>query len=257
MKRPAEKPNTERWLLPYSDMMNLLLILFIILFAMSKTDVQKASAVAESIRKGFNASQTGIQQSPVSQNTTSRNLGDANTSTPSTSASQDWSALYSQINSIVSQAGQQQNVDLTSDAKGLVITLKDNTLYASGSADMNPNGALLVDQIGDALKTVNYAFIIVEGHTDSDPIRNSQFKDNLDLSTARAANVERALIVRGLDGKRMGAMGRADTVPIADNATSDGKAKNRRVVITIYKTLSNLTADQIITLDQLGSAVGQ
>lgn len=259
MKRPPEKDNSERWLLPYSDLMNLLLILFIILYAMSKTDVQKASQVAEAIRKGFNASQQAVQQSPVSQNTNSTNITMSNTSTTSEVISQvqDWSSLYDQVTKLVAQAGLQKNVDLSSTSKGLVITLKDSTLYTPGSAVMNQPGQDLVLRIGDALKQVNYALIIVEGHTDSDPIHNAQFQDNIELSSARADNVERALIGRGLDAAKIAAMGRGDTVPVAPNDTPANKAKNRRVVITIYKSLSNLTADQVIDVTQLESAVGK
>lgn len=258
MKKPPEKDNSERWLLPYSDLMNLLLILFIILYAMSKTDVQKAAQVAQSMRKGFNASQQATQQSPVSQNTTSNALGgESSASSSASTAEQDWSSLYDQVAKLVAQAGVQNNVDLSSSAKGLVITLKDNTLYAPGSAVMNQPGQNLVLRIGDALKQVNYALIIVEGHTDSDPIHNAQFQDNISLSSARADNVERALITRGLDAKKVAAMGRADTVPVAPNDTAANKAKNRRVVITIYKSLSNLTADQVLDLSQLASATGK
>lgn len=258
MKKPPEKDNSERWLLPYSDLMNLLLILFIILYAMSKTDVQKAAQVAQSMRKGFNASQQATQQSPVSQNTTSNALGgESSASSSASTAEQDWSSLYDQVAKLVAQAGVQNNVDLSSSAKGLVITLKDNTLYAPGSAVMNQPGQNLVLRIGDALKQVNYALIIVEGHTDSDPIHNAQFQDNISLSSARADNVERALITRGLDAKKIAAMGRADTAPVAPNDTAANKAKNRRVVITIYKSLSNLTADQVLDLSQLAPAAGK
>lgn len=258
MKRPPEKDNSERWLLPYSDLMNLLLILFIILYAMSKTDVQKAAQVAEAMRKGFNASQPAAQQSPVSQKTTSTNMGQSEkTSSAASTADQDWSSLYDQVSKMVTQAGMQQKVDLTSTSKGLVITLKDNTLYAPGSAVMNQAGQNLVLEIGDALKQVNYALIIVEGHTDSDPIHNAQFQDNISLSSSRADNVERALISRGLQAQKIAAMGRADTVPVAPNDTAENKAKNRRVVITIYKSLSNLTADQVLDLSQLTSEAGK
>lgn len=250
MKRPPEKDNSERWLLPYSDLMNLLLILFIVLYAMSKTDVQKASEVAAAIRKGFNASQSASQQSPVSQNTTSTNITNT-TSAISTTNAQDWSSLYDQLSKLVAQAGLQKNVDMSSNTKGLVITLKDNTLYAPGSALMNQPGQNLVNSIGDVLKQVDFALIIVEGHTDSDPIHNAQFQDNIALSSARADNVERALVTRGLDSKKIAAMGRADTVPVVPNDNAVDKAKNRRVVITIYKSMSNLTADQIISTDQL------
>lgn len=259
MKRPPEKDNSERWLLPYSDLMNLLLILFIILYAMSKTDVQKATQVAESIRQGFNASQQAAQQSPVSQNTSSNALANqaAAASSTASSADQDWSALYDQLSKMVATAGQQSNVDLSSTSRGVVITLKDTTLYTPGSAIMNTSGQNLVLKIGAALKQVNYALIIVEGHTDSDPIHNAQFPDNLALSSTRADNVERALISQGLDAKKLAAMGRSDTVPVAPNDTPANKAKNRRVVITIYKSISNLTADQVIDLNQLTSAVGK
>ncbi len=252
MKRKADNEDTQRWLLPYSDLMNLLLILFIVLYSMSKTDVQKAAAVAEAIRKGFNASVSVSEQSVSSQKTTG--TGSKAGATNSSTAGQDWSNLYNELSSTISQSGLQQKVSMSEDTKGLVITLKDNTLYTPGSAVMSANGQALVSHIGDSLKKVSYALIIVEGHTDSDPIHNSQFSDNIDLSSARADNVERALIARGLDSKKIAAMGRADTVPVAPNDTASDKAMNRRVVISIYKSTSNLTADEVIGTDQLLSS---
>ena len=242
IKKAPEKDKSERWLLTYADLMNLLLILFIILYSMSKTDVQKATAVAESIREGITGKPTASQ---VSQSTNS-----ATTSSQPTVAN-DYSGFYDQLIALIKQSNIANQVDISADSNEIVITLKDTALYSPGSASMNTNSLNLITSIGGLLKQIQYAYIVVEGHTDSDTTKNTQFEDNRDLSSKRANNVARALESVGLKENKILSLGWGEYKPAVPNDTPEHKAQNRRVVLTIVKNGDYLTASQFVVAKDL------
>jgi len=115
------------------------------------------------------------------------------------------------------------------------LSFLDNVLFDGGSAELSPTATNLIDQMGSMLKNLKFSFILVEGYTDTDPIHNSQYKDNMDLSTQRAGNVWRELVKSGLSPNKMASIGYGEYRPVAPNDTPENKAKNRRVVITIER----------------------
>jgi chemotaxis protein MotB len=242
-KKAPEKDNSERYLLTYADLMNLLLILFIILYSMSKVDVQKAAAVAASIRKGFNASVTASQtaQSPDS----------ANTSSTAVAGAGDYSGFYDQLVALIKQAGMQDKVEVVADSTDVVITLKDTALYESGSATMDAQAQSLMSSIGYLLTQVEYKLVMVEGYTDTDPINTPEIPDNRELSTKRANGVCRVLEAAGVPSGKIESSGHGENDPVANNDTSSNKALNRRVVLTIFKSTNGLTATEIITAQEI------
>ncbi|GIU90385.1 MAG: hypothetical protein KatS3mg010_1484 [Acidimicrobiia bacterium] len=118
-------------------------------------------------------------------------------------------------------------------------------LFDSGSADLRPEGDELLRVIAEALAPLTNP-IIVEGHTDPDPISlsTSRFKSNRELSGARAAAVTDFFERAGIAPTRMRSEGYADTQPIADNATAAGKARNRRVEIVVQSNLVERALDE-------------
>jgi len=112
-----------------------------------------------------------------------------------------------------------------------VVTLRGDGVFAPGSADVSPQVRATFERIGEALVKVPGP-VIVAGHTDSQPIRSLRFPSNWHLSKDRAASVK-ALLAAQVKPERMTAEGRADTEPVAENATAEGRARNRRVVITL------------------------
>jgi chemotaxis protein MotB len=247
-KKAPGKDNSERYLLTYADLMNLLLILFIVLYASSKTDVAKAAAVAESIRKGFNASVSTVQ--------TNQSTSSSNTSSNTISTTEDYSGFYDKLIALIKQAGLQNDVQIAADNNDVVITLKDNALYASGSAIMKPPGLSLMTSIGHLLTQVQYELVMVEGYTDTDPIHTGQYQDNLDLSTARANGVNRVLQSGGVPSSKVMSVGHAENDPVVSNDTASHKAENRRVVITILKNKNAISPAAIIEAKDLLSQPG-
>lgn len=270
-KKPKEpeKETSERWLVTYADLMNLLLILFIILYSMSQVDKEKAERVAESIRAGFGYVQNGGTGEASGEGsglnlvdfTTPGTLEDGSNgaqnadsaSAASDSQSSYWSEeqrssfenFYNEITKLIQQNNLQDLVDAKLDDTGVIISFKDNVLFNSGQADLGNNSLQLINTIGNLLKNVKFSYILVEGHTDSDPIHTAQYTDNMDLSTQRAANVWRTLVTAGLDPTAMASIGYGEFKPLVPNTSLENKAKNRRVVITIMR--NKITAASLIS----------
>jgi chemotaxis protein MotB len=119
----------------------------------------------------------------------------------------------------------------------LTVNILDRILFDSGEADLKPDGSTVLKKVADFLAQHPSLKIHVIGHTDNVPIKasaRSRFASNWELSTARAAAAVRYLTeVAGVDPRRLGIVGYGEFRPIADNATSEGRAKNRRIAITI------------------------
>ena len=159
------------------------------------------------------------------------------------SAAVDEASSLDDVREAVEQAamafGIGDSLNLTLDARGLVVTIvTDEVLFESGSADLQGAGLSVLDVVGHALQAVPND-ILVEGHTDNRPISNGRFADNWDLSNARATSVVRYFMERdGIAPERLTPSGRADTQPLADNATPEGAAKNRRVEVIVRAEVS-------------------
>jgi len=252
-KVKIEKDTSERWLLTYSDLMNLLLILFIILYASSKQDVVKYEQVAESLREGFSITSPAKQDpannesGATSQSDTPQNTGDAFQSaetmqaatdigsTESASADVQYQDFYDELMALLEQNNLTQSVTVTEGTKGIAISFADNVLFDRSSAELNESAYTIIDKIGYLLTGLPFSFILVEGHADSDKIHNQYYEDNMDLSAHRATNVWRRLVACTLPPEKMASVGYGEYRPIAPNSTIEDKAKNRRVVITILK----------------------
>lgn len=121
------------------------------------------------------------------------------------------------------------------------VSLSDQLLFESASAQMDPKGKDALGKLAVVLKNNPDIEIMVVGHTDSLPIRTVRYKDNWDLSVDRAVSVVRLLTVDfGLDGKRVQASGRSSYFPMASNENKEGRALNRRTEILLAPKLEEL-----------------
>lgn len=221
-------------MLTYSDLMNLLLILFIVLYCMSRVDANKAMQVAMAIKQGFHAVQTSSVISTAQTDAVSEagSTGGEASSEPANS----YEKLYNDIMKMIQERGLTGKISVSVSPRGVVITLNNAVLFESGSADINSSSTELIVSIGNMLRGVTYAQLVVQGFTDSDPIHTAQFKDNRDLSSERANNVARILQYQcGIAPDKISSLGYGEYQPIAPNNTPANKEKNRRVVISIVK----------------------
>jgi chemotaxis protein MotB len=143
---------------------------------------------------------------------------------------------YEALNKQLSSELSQDQASITKLQGQLRVTMVDQVLFGEGGWTLNAKGEAALTKIAPTLAGLKDQQIVVEGHTDNVPIGpalKERFPSNLDLSTARASDVVRFLISKGVPANTISAQGFGDTRPIASNDTADGRAKNRRVEIVI------------------------
>jgi chemotaxis protein MotB len=125
-------------------------------------------------------------------------------------------------------------VNVRREADWVEIEIRDSLLFPSGSRVLLNKAVPLVERLGESLRGRPNE-ISVEGFTDNQPIRNGLFPSNWELSAARASAIVRALEREGVAPAQLSATGYGEHRPVADNATEEGRAKNRRVVLVVRK----------------------
>jgi len=122
----------------------------------------------------------------------------------------------------------------------LVLQLPNDVLFDSGQTAIKPQGKTAIDQVAVVFKTVSGRSFQVAGDTDNLPIQTTRFPSNWELSTARAVEVVKRLVAQGVDPKALSAAGYGEFDPVASNDTPDGRARNRRIEITLVPNLDDL-----------------
>jgi chemotaxis protein MotB len=270
-----EHVNHEAWVIPYADLLTLLMAMFIALFAISNVDQGKFQALARGFSNALGGGKldagiggSGKATSPVvgggngngpfnggtitpSENTqqvSSQTIQQilsqlAAQSTAKVQAHQQLQDLQSQINKAAKSLGLGGKVHTKVLNNGLEVTLlTDHILFDSGQSDLKPGGADLLSLIGAVLKTVNNP-IQITGFTDSFDIKTERFHNNWELSGDRASAVLQFFIGMGINPEQLTAAGRGPLDPVASNATPAGRALNRRVEIVVESKLVKQTLD--------------
>jgi chemotaxis protein MotB len=131
--------------------------------------------------------------------------------------------------------GEGYDVAFDAEAGTITVTLSDKILFDPGKANLKKSTSAELDHIQSVLQS-KYSGrpVDVIGHTDSDPIKKSPWKDNWELSAQRALSVVRYLVERGIPKNGIRAIGRGESQPVAPNDSASGKAKNRRVEIVVH-----------------------
>lgn len=148
------------------------------------------------------------------------------------------------LKSALSSLIDEKLITITKTKRGVEVEMKSKMLFDTGSARLSRTAIKLLRDVADILKPLPNN-ILVEGHTDNVPIRNILFPSNWELSAARAASVVHLLGRFGITPGRMAAVGYGEYRPIADNASEDGRQKNRRVALVIKNQESNRNSGDI------------
>jgi chemotaxis protein MotB len=121
------------------------------------------------------------------------------------------------------------------------VSLEEKLLFKSGSDVVDPKGKEALKSLAIVLNNTNDITVVIEGHTDNIPIKTNLFKDNWDLSTARATSIVRILTIdNGFDPSRITASGRGQFHPVKTNETDDGRSGNRRTDIILSPDLKEI-----------------
>ena len=209
---PAEEKDSS-WLISFVDILSLLITLFVLLLSFSHMARHETPQ---------NVPIATARRSPPPQPVASPHMSVPAPLPPAPEA----------LPAMVIPQNIKNMVDVMATATEINLVIKDDVLFAEGSADLTSLGRSVLDGIAQILKQNDYP-VSVEGHTDNVPIHTVQFPSNWELSSFRATNVARYFIRSGVANDRLRAIGYADTHPIAANDSEAGRARNRRVSLVI------------------------
>ena len=262
-KKKQEDPpaGSPAWMATFSDLMNLLLCFFVLLFSMSSVDEKKWEEVAASFSQTFSVFTSGataigdglLISNGVSQlnqldeyiNSTGKAAEDVEEATDilaevekqKMEASEE---LSEKVEEALEESGLEDVIDMDFTSQYVQLTINGALLFPSGSAELSDDAAEVLSQVGIILERYADSTIEIEGHTDSVPMHSARFASNNELSDARALSVFYYLIENtNLDPAIIKHSGRGEYLPVADNGTPEGRALNRRVEIKIYNNLSD------------------
>lgn len=251
------------WMATFSDLMNLLLCFFVLLFSMSTVDAEKFEKVIASFQNTFSILPSGgasigegeLVSSGVSQlemldayykekaNSESQEESEQETSVVEAYEQQELAESEEMAESIeqaIARYGIQDEVEVEFNAQYVMLNMNGALLFDSGRSEIRQEAYSLVDKIGKLIEPYNQNIIDVEGHTDNVPIHSDRYEDNDVLSFYRARAVTNYLRdITSIETSHIKFSGRGEYVPIADNTSPEGRARNRRVVIKIYNSYNS------------------
>ena len=257
----AEEHPDERWLLTYSDMITLLMALFIVMWAVSSVNTTKFAQLKASLHSAFSGKvlenpgavltgstavfeQPGTPVTPINPSTSMTrqafSMSQISASIQQSAARADLEnlkALQHRVRQYAATHGFAQDVATTIQERGLVVhVLTDGVLFDSGSAVLKPAGLTLLGEIGHLIDQPDIVNpVSVEGNTDAEPIHSALYPSNWELSTSRANAVLEFQLGAGLKESRASVVGYGSQKPIASNSTVSGRRRNRRVDIVILR----------------------
>ncbi|HIS29139.1 MAG TPA: flagellar motor protein MotB [Candidatus Avamphibacillus intestinigallinarum] len=245
----------ESWLLPYADILTLLLALFIVLYSMSSVDAKKFEELSQVFNSVFVGDKGVVDngeaippQDPSKEITAEDKKEDKEDKKAQKEAQDEKKAeeLYSEkeqnelkkvqkrVDGYIEQNDLSEKFETSLSEEGLLITIRDTVLFDSGSASVRNTDESTAKELSDLLYMKPQREVIISGHTDNMPIRNSKYDSNWELSVSRAVNFMKLILKNDkLDPKSFSAKGFGEYQPSATNDTKEGRAKNRRVEIQI------------------------
>lgn len=242
-KLPAHE-NHERWLVSYADFITLLFALFVVMFATSQTDRDRARQVSESVKKALDGEKMSAVLAAILGGTISdKGKGNAMMRGPGglqkaaePKKEQKLAELLPSLEVLSEELKEEiktGKIRISMEPRGLVVSFNQAALFASGEDAILPGAYDDLEKIAAAINKIPNP-VRLEGHTDSIPIRTQRFHSNWELSAARSIALLEFLSNRfGTSRARMSIAGYADNAPVASNATEEGRARNRRVDIVI------------------------
>ena len=222
----------ERWLITYADMITLLLAVFIVLYALSDTNVRKFNEFAQSVSAAFSTD--------VFRGTQAITVTSGQDSAPQTDSfdagsgvlSMDQRTVEATIKDYAVENGLAGQVSVDRVPEGIAIRISDALLFSSGRARLDPRSEGLLEKVMDAVRPLPNV-LRVEGHTDDEQPNGPFYSDNWRLSVDRATAVLEAMIAGGVEPSRLAAAGYGEYRPIVPNTDEPSRARNRRVDVLI------------------------
>lgn len=225
-KKHTDHENVDRWLLTYADLITLLLGLFVILYGMSKIDIEKYEQVAAALGGVFGRD-GGVLE------------GRKQIIEALTPLQKERNRIQQQIQQAVGDLSSKGLISMTQNERGVTVHLTEELLFPSGSAELKGSSLRVLDTIASVLARLPND-IRVEGHTDDVPIHTERFPSNWHLSVARALNTAVYIINKyNMKPGQVSIAGYAEYRPLLPNTSAENRARNRRVDIVIVTNVVN------------------
>ncbi len=230
---------SERWLVSYSDFITLLMVLFVVLYSMSQVDIQRYKQLAQSLSVAFGGGPDRVVDPGIDKS------GGANEEKQSApivipgipKESVTANEVAGQLTNMLSYAKLSGVVSVQNNIEGVLISLSEKLVFSQGTANLNSAAYPVLDTIIELVKTTPNEIRII-GHTDNSTPTDRKYKNNWELSTARALVIGEYLIKGGIDPKRIVVAGRGDTQPLFANDTPEHRALNSRADIIVVYSVS-------------------
>ncbi len=274
-----ESAGVPAWVMTFADLMTLLMCFFVLLLAFSEMDAAKFKELSGSMKDAFGV-QTEVEVrtipkgtsvvarefSPgkpeptalneVRQFTIDSNQNSLDALERRKKDEDDTEEHAKRIRAALKDEIENGDVTVQTDGAKVIIHILENASFSSGHADVKKQFLPVLDKISGLIDN-NSGMVTVSGHTDNIPISNARFRSNWELSTSRAVSVAHQLLKKAaIDPDRFVVSGHADTLPRADNDTSENRAKNRRVDISIVRG-NELDKQRSISVEEPQVVVGE
>ena len=235
--------NHERWLISYADFMTLLFAFFVVMYAISVVNVGKYKVLSDALGDAFGgrgaavAPNTAVEQAFTLPNIVARKRAEA-----MRREKDRLTMLARDLTATLGPLVKEGKVRVTQNSRGVSVEINASVLFAPGDAALTETSREALSAVAILLKNDPHQ-VQVEGHTDDVPISNPLFPSNWELSAVRASSVVRLFIDSGMAPARLTAVGHGANVPVAPNDTPEGRARNRRVAVTIISALPDVTTE--------------
>ncbi|MBX2987941.1 MAG: OmpA family protein [Bdellovibrionaceae bacterium] len=236
-KKHEEHENHERWLVSYADFITLLFAFFVVLYATSTSNVEKQKEFEESVRAEMKLAVVGGgQQGPGegADGIVADLLNPLDRFPRRGGPAEVRDFVERKLKQTMTKEEQEKYVlEVRSDPMGARISLASSAFFPAGSTKLLKSGLETLDKVAGVLQTSNRR-LVVEAHTDNQPVDTTEYPSNWELAGLRATSVLRYLVkYHGISPRRMAAMSFGDQQPVAPNDTEEHRAKNRRIDILI------------------------
>lgn len=243
-KKKHEDHVDESWLIPYADVLTLLLALFIVLFAASEVNSKKFQAISNAFNSALQGG-TGVleHQSAVDNIQPTPQIPGPGESISAEEENKEMTPEQDQkelgelketIEGYIEEKGLSPRLQTELTTQGLLLTITEGVLFMPGNAEVVGEARSIATEISNLLVTDPPRNIVIEGHTDNTPIHTAKYPSNWELSSSRAINFMKILLENEkLDPKKFSATGFGEYQPVSSNDTTEGRAKNRRVEVLI------------------------
>jgi chemotaxis protein MotB len=237
-----EPENHERWLISYADFITLLFAFFVVMYAISSVNIGKYKVFSDALGDAFGGAGAAQPINTQVPNLPIPNPGLKRRTEMLRKEKEHMTKLAQDLLSTLAPLVKEGKVRVTQNSRGVSVEINASVLFDPGEARLTSESVEALRAVAVLLKNDEHD-IQVEGHTDTQPIKNALFPSNWELSAVRASSVVRLFIDAGVGAQRLTAVGHSSNVPVASNGDAVGRARNRRVAVTILSGLPDTVTE--------------